>query len=185
MIKLHKKAMLDDLFDLLFTVFAGVFVYFFLSFSITANAEARDKVTLGNLGKTEAEKALVDFLATPVQFEEHTVSLMEVLSSDLAHDTEKKRELFRKTAEGVIGSALVHTVDYPNYKEDWKQHGWEGIEPWSLQVYEGEKVVVFNTQYFQAGGSNCKPDDFTTSLIITGNRRIVLCVLNSFLKRGR
>lgn len=65
--RLNKKAVMDDLFDLLFTVFAGFFLLIFIGVIINGGLDARNNLIAFNLDQT---LDLEDFLtAQRAQFE--------------------------------------------------------------------------------------------------------------------
>ncbi len=74
-----KRAMMDDLFDLVFTIVAAFFVLIFLSGVLNANVNNSHKITLQHLDDFSAEQTFVKYLESPATVEGQQATVADLI----------------------------------------------------------------------------------------------------------
>lgn len=111
--------MLDDLFDLLFTVVTLFFCLFFINFVLSGNVEAKEEAALDNVNALNVEKALLHYLNYPVLIEDKEIKMRGLLLLAVNGDDEdlfeeKTEEYFEKR----IMQGMVNIYNTKDYLED-------------------------------------------------------------------
>lgn len=146
-----KKAMMDDLFDLLFTVIAAMFVYFFVSMIIQGSINAAHRQTEIDLEGSNAQRSLIAFLQNPLYYGDPEIddynydatTMLAFMRNGI--DTDEEKEFFKKKAENFFGEFYLHSRSYPRTEEQRKQAEKAGFKekgPWRVRVLEDDSVVV-------------------------------------------
>ena len=131
-----KKAMMDDLFDLVFTIVAAFFTLIFLSGVLNASVNNSHEITLQHLDEYSAEQTFVKYLESPatVEGQQMTVADLIVWSVNNNEYGELDDMTYQLLANGV-NKYIVMLFDREEYIEDTKD-----LTPAALQKYSGEGV---------------------------------------------
>ncbi len=106
-----QKGMVDDLFDLLFTVIAVIFVLFFLSASLTGSVNNSQRLTLQEIGKENSKAVLLDFLQEEADPQFFNVPLAEgVTVADVIILAEREPEL-----KHGLANLIYNETSNPSY----------------------------------------------------------------------
>ena len=116
-----KKGMMDDFFDLLFTVIALFFMLFFVSAIFNTDVETKKEATITHLDSYQNDAALLHLLAYPSSVEGRVVTMKTAIlvAANTNRESlfqEKMREYFEKNnLEG--GVAVYDSAAYAQGKE--------------------------------------------------------------------
>ena len=96
---MNKKGLVEDWADLVFTVFFGLFLFFFLNGILQQDAQAKEQQTQAQLEFVHAEEILQTYLRTPVDG-----MIMAELIRQSQHDEAAFRQLQAATQQIIAAS---------------------------------------------------------------------------------
>jgi hypothetical protein len=81
-----KKAMMDDLFDLMFTIVVAFFALLFLSGALNANVDNSNEIALNAFDEYLAEQRFLTFLESPATIQGKQGNVAELIVWSVNHD---------------------------------------------------------------------------------------------------
>jgi hypothetical protein len=120
---MNKKAMMDDLFDFLFTVITLFFSLMFIQVVISGNVQDKQELTLDRLSEFTGSQLMIDYLNSPIEVNGNKMTMQDliILAVNTGDDNllkEKSKDLFKKNK--LQGTLTVFLGDdawsgYTNY----------------------------------------------------------------------
>ncbi|MBR9683404.1 hypothetical protein GOV03_02590 [Candidatus Woesearchaeota archaeon] len=138
--RLGKKGMMDDLFDLLFTVMAAIFVLFFVQLVLSGGAAGAEERSVVNLNAMNARENFLFLLKLPVNDKENLFDLLKTVGSQ-----DRSAEFNRAMEETMKKS-------YPSELDWW----WVRVYKEDEKPTDSEEIFGRYTDY-GAGGDKCRP----------------------------
>jgi len=112
MIRINKRGLVHHWADLVFTVFFGLLLFFFLNGVLQGSVKAQEKTSLEMLNQAQAQELLLTYLRTPV--EEGTISDLIVRAEQQPEHQAKLQQRTKKFVQNA-GNRLFQgiVINYP------------------------------------------------------------------------
>lgn len=115
MMRIHKKGMLDDFFDLLFLLIGLFLGIFLISFALTNSVSSANEKTLQHLAINNAVTTLQQYLQYPVNYKNQEVTMHELIL--YAYNTDNNDLFVEKTKEFLSKNDLEGSIWVKNLAE--------------------------------------------------------------------
>jgi len=179
-----KKAMMDDLFDFLFTVMVLFFILIFVNVALVYGQQQKETQSVYYLEQVKVNDALLNFLRLPVTLsEDKQANMLDIISLvDVNTNRDERIKAFQDNAK------IYFSNKFPGSEY------WEGGYPWKISVYGLNEPLDDLSSLYNSYGYNtkstCDPTDTQSSYSyiiklkkVDGQEvNLVFCIYKSYLE---
>jgi len=158
---MDKKAMLDDLFDLFFTVIAGFFLLLFIGVIINGTVDDDNKASFEGINLLKGDEVLLNYLNTPINI------VWPTAKEDFSVSTEttflelilQMKETSGGSFTGIDGASGSWNNQFDGWKFVRASENALGQEMLSLEIKDGENTLLnWKRSGLSAGGNRLKSE---------------------------
>lgn len=105
MLRLNKKGLIEDWFDYIFTIFAMILLFFFLSGIFSSGIDEGNAAVLEEVQASNINQQVLSLLQTKVDYNESTITYEQLIELSQDHSQKQLEESFLKISKDVMNPA--------------------------------------------------------------------------------